>query len=271
MTASAYWWKLLGWPAVVVLVVYLLAVLAAWTMVDRALYYPAIASGRTPAQAKTIRAASGEIAVRHLPNPAARFTIWFFHGNAEDLGDLEPFLLTLRDHGYAVLAWDYPGYGSSRGRPSESSIYTAARIVRAHLRDELHVSAERMLIYGRSVGTGPAVQMAMEEPPAGLVLQSPFVSVYRVMTHWPVLPFDQFTNLRKIGAVRAPVLVLHGRRDEVIPFWHGEAVHAAAREPKRALWVDAAQHNDFLETAGAPYWTALREFSELCARGGSSP
>jgi fermentation-respiration switch protein FrsA (DUF1100 family) len=140
-----------------------------------------------------------------------------------------------------------------------------------HLRETLRVPAERTIILGRSLGGGPAVQMALEETPAGLVLQSTFVSVYRVVTHWPLLPFDQYDNLSKIARVRCPVLVMHGRSDEVIPFSHGEALFAAAREPKRALWVPGAMHNDFLSVAGSRFWDALRDFSGVCGTGGSNP
>jgi hypothetical protein len=108
--------------------------------------------------------------------------------------------------------------------------------------------------------------MALEERAAGLVLQSTFVSVYRVATRWRVLPFDQFENLKKISHVQCPVLVMHGRADEVIPFRHGEALFAAAREPKQSFWVPDARHNDFIRVAGHGYWDALRDFSVLCAR-----
>jgi abhydrolase domain-containing protein 17 len=266
MSAAPYWWKLVGLPLVVVIVGYVLVVLSACAMVNNALYYPNYGSRRAPTGLQKIRVGNDEIALLHLPNPNARFTLWFFHGNAEDLGDLEPFLLALRDNGYAVFAIDYPGYGHSSGRPTEASLYASARAARTHLREVLHVPADRTLIYGRSLGGGPALQIATEERPAGLILQSAFVSAFRVVTRWPLLPFDQFNNLQKISRVTCPVLVMHGRADEVIPFRHGEALFAAANEPKRSLWVGGAMHNDFNGVAGRDYWTALREFSDLCAR-----
>ena len=267
MSPAHYWWKLLGIPVTVVGVGYVLLVMSACTMVEKALYYPNYGSRRAPAEMRKIPLSDGtEIAVLHLPNPQARYTLWFFHGNAEDLGDLEPFLLSLRDRGYAVFAFDYPGYGLSGGKPSEPSLYAAARAARTYLREVLHVPADRTLIYGRSLGGGPAVQMATEERPAGLILQSTFVSVFRVVTRWRVLPFDQFENLKKIPDVKCPVLVMHGQGDEVIPFRHGEALFAAAPDPKRSLWVPGARHNDFLTVAGRRYWDALRDFSELCAQ-----
>jgi abhydrolase domain-containing protein 17 len=272
VAAETYWWRLLGIAGVVVVLGYLVVATSACSMVGSVLYYPNYGSRHAPAGLQKIRSGTDEIAVLHLPNPNARFTVWFFHGNAEALGDLEPFLITLRDRGYSVFAFDYPGYGVSTGKPSEQSLYAAARAVGAHLRDVLHVPADRTIIFGRSLGGGPAMQMAAEDKPAGLILQSTFVSVFRVVTRWPLLPFDQFENLKKISRVRCPVLVMHGQSDEVIPFRHGEALLAAANEPKRALWVAGATHNDFVAVAGSRFWNALREFSDVCGRpSGSSP
>ncbi len=252
MPALLQGWKLLGIPLLVVGVGYFLLVVSACTMVDQALYHPDYASRRAPAGLQKIRAADGtEIALLHLPNPGARHTIWFFHGNAESLGDLEPFLLALRDGGYAVMAYDYPGYGLSGGKPSEEAIYASARVVRTFMRETLKIPASRTLIHGRSLGGGPAVQMAQEDAPAGLVLESAFASVFRVVTRWRLLPFDQFDNEAKIADVKCPVLVMHGERDEVIPFRHGQALFAAAKEPKRALWIPGAHHNDLGAAAGA--------------------
>jgi fermentation-respiration switch protein FrsA (DUF1100 family) len=239
--------------------------LAARFLASRALYYPEMASREAPSDVKRVRDSKGnEIATLHLPNPNAAFTLWFFHGNAESLGDLEPMLRALHAAGYAVFAFDYPGYGVSTGVPSEASLYESARVARTYLRDELKVTAEQTLIYGRSLGSGPAVQMATEEKVGGLILQSAFVSVYRVVTRWRILPFDLYENERKLAQVATPVLVMHGKSDEVIPFRHGEALYHAASAPKRHFWVAGARHNDFIPVAGPDYWNALREFSDVC-------
>ncbi|HUR57819.1 MAG TPA: alpha/beta hydrolase [Opitutaceae bacterium] len=237
-----------------------------------ALYHARFGSFRAPDGMRKLPApGGGEVAVLHLPNAAARFTLWFFHGNAEDLGDIEPGLRALRDEGFAVFASEYPGYGHSSGQPAEEAIYAAARTARDYLRHELQVPAGRTILYGRSLGGGPATQMATEERVGGIVLQSAFTSVYRVVTRWPILPFDSFENERKLARVQCPVLIMHGGADEVIPFHHGESLFAAARAPKRHLWVPVARHNDFSESAATRYSAALREFSDVCAQtpGGS--
>lgn len=227
------------------------------------MFLPNYGSRRAPEGLLRIPLANGgSLAALYLPNPTARHTLWFFHGNAEDLGDLEPFLREIHRQGFAVFAVDYPGYGLSTGTPSESSIFETTNAASRYLQDTLRVPLARTIVYGRSLGGGPAVELASREPVAGLVLQSAFTSAYRVMTRWPLLPFDKFENLRKLPRVACPVLVMHGRRDEVVAFSHGEALFAAAHAPKSHLWVDGAAHNDFLDFAGEGYWQALRKFSD---------
>jgi abhydrolase domain-containing protein 17 len=117
------------------------------------------------------------------------------------------------------------------------------------------------VILGFSVGGGPAVDLAAREPVGGLILIAPFVSAYRVMTTWSLLPGDKFTNLEKIGRVRCPVLIMHGTADEMIPLWHGQRLFEAAPEPKRHLWVEGAGHGDVWEVAGDRYWEAIESFT----------
>jgi fermentation-respiration switch protein FrsA (DUF1100 family) len=198
-------------------------------------------------------------AVYHRGAPGAP-TVLFAHGNAEDLGDLAPFLARYQALGVSVVSFDYPGYGLSTGRPSERGSYAAADAVYDFLVSQ-GVSPRLLVVHGRSLGGGVMVDLAARQAVGGLVIESSFVSAYRVMTRWPVLPIDQFTSLKKLGDVSAPVLVIHGTRDEVIAPWHGrrlaEAVPAGRR---RALWVEGAGHNDLVATAREAYWRELRTF-----------
>jgi abhydrolase domain-containing protein 17 len=267
MTTGRYVWRIVRGPLRLVVLAYLVLLVAAPLLAPSKLFYPHLASRAAPEGLRVLKTpGGGALAVWHLPNPAARFTLWVFHGNAESLADIEPWLRDLHRAGFAVFAADYPGYGRSDGEPSENTIYGSTRVAREFLRGELKVAAADTILYGRSLGGGPAVQAATEERVAGLVLQGAFTSVFRVVTRWPLLPFDQFRNASKLPRVAAPVLVMHGGRDEVIPFAHGEALFAAARGPRQHLWVAAAGHNDFVRVAGDAYWAALRDFSALCAR-----
>ncbi|MFA5057941.1 MAG: alpha/beta hydrolase, partial [Opitutaceae bacterium] len=173
-------------------------------------------------------------------------------------GQVEPFLRELRDRlGVSVVAWDYRGYGRSGGRPGEPAVLRDAHTVLAYVTGALGVPPEHIILYGRSLGGGPAVELAASRRVGGLVLHSAFTSAFRVMTHVRLLPFDKFIVLEKLPRVTCPVLVIQGTADEVIPFRHGLQLYAAAPEPKRHLWIEGAGHNDLIETAGGEYWQAL--------------
>jgi fermentation-respiration switch protein FrsA (DUF1100 family) len=247
--------------ALLLLALYVAVVALAYFCSDSVLFQPGYGSRRAlEGMTRIPLPDGGSLAALYLPNPAAKHTLWFFHGNAEDLGDLEPFLREMQRRGFAVFAVDYPGYGLSSGSPSEKSVYAANTAAAHYLQESLKVPLSRVLLYGRSVGAGPAVELALREPVAGLVLQSAFTSAYRVMPGGRLLFFDKFENLRKLPRVKCPVLVMHGREDEIIPFAHGETLYAVAPGRKVELWVDGAHHNDFTEIAGERLWQALREF-----------
>jgi abhydrolase domain-containing protein 17 len=207
-----------------------------------------------------------EVAVLYLENPASTFTLLFSHGNGEDLGHLHPFLRELASYGFSVLAFDYRGYGlSSGGPPGELATYKDIEAVHEYATRVLGIAPHRLLVHGRSVGTGPSLHLATSRPVGGLILESGFTSAFRVMTRVPLLPFDKFPNLERIRTLDVPVLVMHGRRDRVIPFRMGAQLFDAAPEPKQRLWVETAGHNDLAWVAGERYAEALRSFAALVA------
>ncbi|HAX79931.1 MAG TPA: hypothetical protein DCY88_29870 [Cyanobacteria bacterium UBA11372] len=132
-----------------------------------------------------------------------------------------------------------------------------------YLTQELKIPPNRIIAYGFSVGGGPSVDLAARKPIAGLIVENTFITAFRVVTHIPIVPFDKFANIDKIKNVRCPVLVMHATADEVIPFYHGQKLFAAAKEPKRFLPIEGAGHNNLRLVAGERYVKALREFVEL--------
>jgi len=205
---------------------------------------------------------SGETVAAHLRvTEGAALTVLFAHGNAEDLGDGLGHSERYARLGVNTFAFDYPGYGSSTGQPSEDGAYEAADAAYAYLVDTLGFAPNSIIAHGRSLGGGVLVDLASRSHVGGLVIESSFVSAYRVVTRIPMLPIDQFKSLAKMSAVQAPVLVIHGDRDEVIPMWHGKRLHEAVPEDRRSsLWVEGAGHNDLTSVAGARYWDALEAF-----------
>jgi len=162
-----------------------------------------------------------KIAARHWLNPQAKYTMLYLHGNYEELGSLGEYIPTFVAGGYDVFAIDYRGYGRSEGEPNEATLNADTRLAYDYLRNQLGLPADRIIIFGYSLGGGPAVELAVHQPIAGLVLQGAFVSVYRTKTGIPVFPGDKFTNLSKMPLLRCPVFVIHGTADGTVPFSHG--------------------------------------------------
>lgn len=254
-------WKIFLFACVVT---YLGFAAFAWFVSDRMIFLPPASSYRArDLPVVLVETEDGaSVATLHLPNPEATFTLLYSHGNGEDLGHLAGLLEELRGAGFAVLAYDYRGYGLSRGgAPTADGAYRDQAAVYRYATEELRIPPSRIILYGRSVGSGPAVELATRAPVAGLVIESGFVSAFRVMTGVSLLPFDKFPNLRNLRKVECPVLVIHGTADEVIPLSHGERLFAAAPGPKEALWVEGAHHNDVAWVGGARYQEALRAFA----------
>lgn len=197
------------------------------------------------------------ISALHLPNPNARFTVLYSHGVAEDLGQLRPFFETYRDRGYSVFAYDYHGYGTSAGRPSEKNVYRDITAAFDYLVETAAVKPEHIIAHGRSMGSGAAAYLAERERLGGLILESAFVSVFRIVTRARLAPFDKFDNLKRLADVRCPALIIHGMRDDVVTPWHGKKLFSAAGSPKFNLWVEQATHDDVPLVAGDNYWNAI--------------
>jgi fermentation-respiration switch protein FrsA (DUF1100 family) len=215
-----------------------------------------------PGELVKIKSGDQQITALYLPNQAAKFTLLFSHGNAEDIGDDLAFLRMYRDAGFAMFAYDYRGYGTSTGRPSERGVYEDSHAAYDYLTHQLGVPPQRVIAMGRSVGCAPAIQLAGSRPVAALIAEAPFISAFRVLTRVPLVPWDKFNNLRNVQAVHSPVLIIHGENDQVIPFWHGRRVFERAKQPKRFLPVPGAGHNDVLFVAGMKYFEEIRQFAD---------
>ena len=204
-----------------------------------------------------------QISATYLPNSKATYTLLYSHGNAEDLGDIQPVLEDLQKTGFAVFAYDYHGYGTSQGISTETNAYRDIDAAYDYLTQKLGVPPNRIIAQGRSVGSGPTVDLASRKPVAGLILESPFVSAFRVLTHYPIFPFDKFRNIAKLSKIHCPVLVIHGKVDRTIPCWHGQKLFECANEPKRCLWMDRANHDNVPYVNPELYAKTLREFADL--------
>lgn len=176
-------------------------------------------------------------------------TILYFHGNGGGLAQRAERIRIYQSHGVGILMVSYRGYSGSSGSPSEVANVADAKFAYDWLVGS-GVAPGIIVLYGESLGSGVVAQVAVEKPVGGLILDAPFTSVVDLgAAIYPFLPvrlllIDRYETMRYIGRVRAPVLVIHGERDRVVPVEMGRAVFAAAPEPKRIATFPEAAHSD---------------------------
>lgn len=207
-----------------------------------------------------LRATDGAmIATRYWEAPGARKIVVFFHGNYEDLGQLDAIARNITKLGYSMLAMDYRGYGLSEGIPTENHCYADATRVISHA-VRLGFDESRIILWGRSLGSGVATQLALEIEACALVLESPFTSAFRTLTGIALLPFDKFNNLAKMDKINSPLFIIHGENDAIIPAWHSAKLLDRHRHTKSLHLVKNAGHNDLWQQNMQP---ALLELTQL--------
>jgi uncharacterized protein len=178
------------------------------------------------------------------------------HGNAGNVGDRVLHAALLTAAGFDVLLFDYRGYGRSSGRPSEEGTYRDARAALRRLLKQPGVDPGRVVYLGESLGGAVALDLALDRPPLALVLLSAFTGVRELgRLHYPFVPAsvvpDAYPALRRIHELDAPLLVLHGDRDEIVPLSHARALFQAAPGPKRVHVFAGRGHNDLVPLAGS--------------------
>jgi fermentation-respiration switch protein FrsA (DUF1100 family) len=221
----------------------------------------------------------------YLPGAAGRPLVLYCHGNAGNISHRLASLRLLHNLGLAIFIFDYRGYGQSEGTPSEEGTYADARGALAWLQQR-GWGREDAIYFGESLGAAVALQLAVEQPPAGLVLEAPFTSIAAMGRHHnPLLYFlfgwlldARYDNLAKIGRVCSPLLIIQGEADTIVPPAMSRRLYAAANEPKSLRRFAGAGHNDLLFVGGKAYRDAWREFlgkrlrsSEPTAEPGSCP
>ena len=261
----------LGWGAAV----YVGLALYLYVFQARYVYFPDLPSRQveaTPAdiglafQALTLSTADGEaLAGWFIPAPAARGTLLYLHGNGGNIGHRLDQIEVFHRLGLNVLIIDYRGYGASSGKPSEEGTYQDALAAWNYLTQEKRLAPERVVVFGESLGGSVAAWLAARQPPAGLVIYASFTSVPEMaQALYPMFPASRLARYRydtraALRGVNCPVLILHSPEDEIIPFSHGQALLAAAREPKRLVELRGG-HNDALEVGREVYTREIGAF-----------
>ncbi len=264
-----------GWLAPIVLTIVALAVIT-WLVrraEPRLAFFPLAGEDATPASfgveftASTITTADGErLRVWRLPRPNSLAEVVYFHGNGGNLSLWSDVLVGLWHEGFAVTAVDYRGYGLSTGRPSEAGLYRDVEATLDFVHREPRASAP-LIYWGRSLGVAMAAYAATFRPPDGIVLESGFPSMRSVLETNPVLwllswvSSYRFPTAEFMSAVRHPTLVLHGDRDEVIPYRLGQRLYAGLPGPKVFQSIAGGRHNDPVPQEAESYWRGVRRFA----------
>ncbi len=237
--------------------------LVAWSVQRRFMYFPG------PALPPPARVGLSDANIFHsISKPSGlKLTHWYippkrpdgavivhFHGNGGTIADRAFVARAWADAGFGVLLAEYPGYGGNPGRPTEARLYEAGQAVLAALAAE-GVPPKRWVLVGELLGSGVAVYLAQTQaqqgiPVGGVILEAPFTDAADVAqrAYW-FLPMrwvmrDRYPNRRRIAGIGAPLLIVHGGRDAIVPQRQGRALLDAARPPKQGVWIDAAGHND---------------------------
>jgi pimeloyl-ACP methyl ester carboxylesterase len=203
--------------------------------------------------------------------PATDITVLVANGNAGDRSLRAPLAQALARAGFAVLLFDYRGYGGNPGRPTEEGLARDARAAYRFLVEEEGVPAERLILFGESLGAAVVTDLATEHPAGGLVLRSPFTDLAAVgQLHYPWLPVslllrDRFPVAEHMRRIDAPTTVVYGTRDSIVPPEHSRAVAAAAAGPTTIVAIAGADHNDLALLSGPEVIDAVLSLSHRIA------
>jgi fermentation-respiration switch protein FrsA (DUF1100 family) len=237
--------------------------LAALLLLQRSFLFPIPQSGRAApaaagfpqAEEHLLTTDDGEtVIVWHVPAKSGHPVVLYFHGNGDFLaGFFDRFHDVMAD-GTGIVALSYRGYAGSSGKPSEQGLLRDAAA--AYAFTAARYSAEQIVLWGFSLGSGVAVALAAEQPVAKLILEAPYTSIADVAASaFPIFPVrlvlkDPFHSDQRIGRVSVPLLIMHGARDPTIPVAFGERLFALAQEPKQFVRFSEGGHND-LDNYGA--------------------
>ena len=204
--------------------------------------------------------------------PTTPVLLWC-HGNAGNVSHRLENIRQLYQRGISVMIFDYRGYGQSTGEPSEAGLYQDALASYDYLIQQRRISPERLIIFGRSLGSSVAGEVAIRRTSAGLMLEGSFPSIQAMSDHhYFGLPAQWFMDVdfnlaKKVRMLQVPLLVIHGERDSIVPMALGRQVFEAAQEPKRWYAVSGAEHNDVPFVGGESYYREMALFIQRAFSG----
>lgn len=251
---------------------YLLIIIVLYFMQSSMIYYPQQNLTATPAAIgldyeEVTFQTSDEVQIHgwFVPSETAELTVLYFHGNAGNISGRLETLDLLNNLGLNVLIIDYRGYGKSGGVPSEKGTYKDAEAAWQYLTEERATSADKIVIMGRSLGGAIGAQLASNKEAAAAIIESTFTSAEDLgADFYPWLPVrwvlkHEYPTIDYIRRIRVPLMIVHSRDDNLIPFHHGRALYEAANKPKVFVELTGSHNTGFLDT-GVRYQTEIQNF-----------
>jgi fermentation-respiration switch protein FrsA (DUF1100 family) len=249
----------------------------AWLFQRRLIYFPddgpVPSAGSVIAGAEDVTLHTGdglELDAWFVPadKPDRGVVVLVAHGNAGDRAGRAPLAAALAERGLGVLLFDYRGYGGNPGSPSEAGLALDARAAYEHLVTDRGVQPARLIVFGESLGAGVVTELATEHPTAGVVLRSPFVDLAAVgRAHYPFLPVrqllrDDFPVADQVADLEAPVVVVYGAADSIVPPDQSRAVAGSAGNLRNVVEIPGADHNDAVLVHGGPVVDAVVDLAD---------
>ena len=201
----------------------------------------------------------------YIPADSAKYTLLFCHGNAGNISHRLESIKQFHELGFNVFIFDYRGYGKSEGSMSEQGSYLDAQAAWEFLINEKNIDANSIIVFGRSLGAAIACQLATQQKSKALIMESAFLSVPDLAAQiYPFLPVRwlsrfEYNNLDNIKKINCPLLIIHSRQDEIIPFSHGKKIFEGAKDPKQFLEIQGS-HNDGFYVSKLKYENGIRTF-----------
>jgi fermentation-respiration switch protein FrsA (DUF1100 family) len=216
----------------------------------------------------TLTAADGvKLDAWFIPAKGSRYTVLFCHGNAGNITHRLDSINIFNELGLNCLIFDYRGYGNSEGYPSEQGTYLDAQAAYEWLTQNRKIRSEHIIVFGRSLGASVAAKLASMYTTGGLVLESSFTSYIDIgRKFYPYMPVKWFAKydyntIQYVRKVSCPVMVIHSRNDEIVPFEFGLQLYEAAKEPKEFVEIFGG-HNDGFLVSGQIYKEGWRKWLE---------
>ena len=217
-------------------------------------------------QEVTLRTKDGvDISAWYIPAEDTRGFVLFCHGNAGNISHRLDSIRIFHNLGLGVLIFDYRGYGRSKGTPDEEGTYRDAEAAWDYLVNSLHVAPERIILFGRSLGSAVAAEIALRKQTGALIMESGFTSVPDLgSSFYPYLPVRllskyRYASIEKVGKIKMPKLFIHSPEDEIVPYEQGRRLFESASEPKEFLQLTGGHNEGFL-LSGETYVEGLNSF-----------